>query len=58
MTVALNHTVVRAHDKHASVRFIARILDLPFAPQWGPFLPVQLGSGITPVAKCAEGATP
>lgn len=43
MTIELNHTIVRAHDKHASAAFLARVLDLPVGAPWGPFVPVTIG---------------
>ncbi|MDN5855971.1 MAG: VOC family protein, partial [Actinomycetia bacterium] len=46
-TIQLNHTIVRAHDKHTSAAFLAKILDLPLDPPWGPFLPISLGNGVT-----------
>jgi catechol 2,3-dioxygenase-like lactoylglutathione lyase family enzyme len=47
MTVQLNHTIVAAHDKHASARFLAGILGLETSPQYGPFIPVQIPNGVT-----------
>ncbi|MFF4832169.1 VOC family protein [Streptomyces sp. NPDC001315] len=47
MTVQLNHTIVAAHDKEASARFIARILGLEVSPQYGPFVPVGIPNGVT-----------
>ena len=47
MTAALNHTIVHAKDKHASAAFLAHVLGIEVAPQWGPFVPVQLGNGVT-----------
>jgi catechol 2,3-dioxygenase-like lactoylglutathione lyase family enzyme len=46
MTVQLNHTIVRARDKHASARFLAGILGLPVGAEVGPFVPVQLANGV------------
>jgi catechol 2,3-dioxygenase-like lactoylglutathione lyase family enzyme len=46
MTIELNHTIVRARHKHASATFLAGILDIDVQPQWGPFLPVELGNGV------------
>ncbi|WP_329381368.1 VOC family protein [Streptomyces sp. NBC_01351] len=46
-SVQLNHTVVYARDRQLSAEFIAVVLGLtPDAP-FGPFLPVDLGSGVT-----------
>ncbi|MER5214120.1 VOC family protein [Streptomyces sp. NPDC002838] len=47
MTVQLNHTIVAAHDKHASARFLADILGLKMSPQYGPFIPVEIPNGVT-----------
>ncbi|MGW5651060.1 VOC family protein [Streptomyces humi] len=47
MTVNLNHTIVAAHDKHTSARFLADILGLEVSPEYGPFVPVALPNGVT-----------
>ncbi|MFG3659982.1 VOC family protein [Streptomyces sp. NPDC047706] len=47
MTVQLNHTIVAAHDKEASARFLAGLLGLPVRPQYGPFTPVEIPNGVT-----------
>lgn len=47
MTVQLNHTIVAAHDKKASARFLADILGLEVSPQYGPFIPVEIPNGVT-----------
>ncbi|MET8447331.1 VOC family protein [Streptomyces sp. NPDC005209] len=47
MTVQLNHTIVAAHDKHASARFLADILGLEVSPEFGPFVPVELPGGVS-----------
>ena len=47
MTVQLNHTIVAAHDKKASARFLADILGLEVSPQYGPFIPVEIANGVT-----------
>lgn len=47
MTVQLNHTIVAAHDKHASARFLADILGLSVSPPYGPFVPVEIPNGVT-----------
>ncbi|NEA99679.1 VOC family protein [Streptomyces sp. SID13726] len=47
MTVQLNHTIVAAHDKHASARFLADILGLEVSPEYGPFVPVEIPNGVT-----------
>ena len=47
MTVELNHTIVAAHDKEASARFLADILGLEVGPAYGPFIPVPIPNGVT-----------
>ena len=47
MTAELNHTIVPAHDKHASAQFLADILGVPVAGEAGPFVQVELGNGVT-----------
>ncbi|MGW0499122.1 VOC family protein [Streptomyces sp. NPDC003007] len=47
MTVQLNHTIVVAHDKRASARFLADLLGLEVSPPYGPFLPVEIPNGVT-----------
>nr|WSY54036.1 VOC family protein [Streptomyces sp. NBC_00886] len=46
-TVQLNHTAVYARDRHLSAEFIAAILGLKVGAPFGPFLPVDLGNGVT-----------
>ncbi|MGW7210566.1 VOC family protein [Streptomyces sp. NPDC054837] len=45
--VQLNHTAVFATDRHLSAEFIAAILGLRVGAPFGPFLPVDLGNGVT-----------
>ena len=47
MTVQLNHTIVAAHDRKASARFLADILGLEVSPEFGPFIPVEIPNGVT-----------
>lgn len=47
MTVQLNHTIVAAHDKKESARFLADLLGLEVSPQYGPFVPVAIPNGVT-----------
>jgi catechol 2,3-dioxygenase-like lactoylglutathione lyase family enzyme len=47
MSVELNHIIIPAHDKLASAQLLASILGLSAGPQVGPFIPVQLGNGVT-----------
>ncbi|MFI9761394.1 VOC family protein [Streptomyces sp. NPDC051963] len=46
-TVQLNHTAIYASDRHLSAEFIAAILGLKVGAPFGPFLPVDLGNGVT-----------
>ena len=46
MSIALNHTIVQATDKKASADFLATLLGLEVAPQYGPFLPVVTGNEV------------
>ncbi|WP_327714634.1 VOC family protein [Streptomyces sp. NBC_00490] len=45
--VQLNHTAVFATDRRLSAEFIAAILGLKVGAPFGPFLPVDLGNGVT-----------
>lgn len=47
MTVRLNHTIVAAHDKQASARFLADLLGLEVSAPYGPFVPVAVPNGVT-----------
>ncbi|MFE0182993.1 VOC family protein [Streptomyces olivaceus] len=45
--VQLNHTAVYATDRHLSAQFLATVLGLEVGSPFGPFLPVDLGNGVT-----------
>jgi catechol 2,3-dioxygenase-like lactoylglutathione lyase family enzyme len=47
MSVELNHTIVHARDNRESAAFLARILGLEVGAEWGPFVPVSTGNGVT-----------
>ena len=47
MSVDLNHTIIPAKDKWASAKFLADILNLEAGPEWGHFVPVKTGNGVT-----------
>ncbi|MGH8829047.1 MAG: VOC family protein [Jiangellaceae bacterium] len=47
MTVFLNHTIVRAHDKDASAQFLVDILGLEQPTTYGPFTVVQVGNDVS-----------
>jgi subtilisin family serine protease len=42
--IELNHTIIWAKDKWASVEFLARVLGLPIGAQWGDFVPIRVNS--------------
>jgi catechol 2,3-dioxygenase-like lactoylglutathione lyase family enzyme len=55
MSVDLNHTIIPARDKWVSARFLAEILNLEAGPEWGHFVPVRTGNGVTlDFAEAAE----
>ncbi|MFC9329973.1 VOC family protein [Kitasatospora sp. NPDC057015] len=45
--VRLDHTVVHATDPQVSAAFLAEVLGLAVGAPFGPFLPVDLGNGVT-----------
>ncbi|ULR51224.1 VOC family protein [Streptomyces deccanensis] len=45
--VQLNHTAIYASDRHLSAEFLAVVLGLKVGAPFGPFLPVDLGNGVT-----------
>ncbi|CAL9655379.1 Glutathione transferase FosA [Streptomyces sp. enrichment culture] len=45
--VQLNHIAVHAHDRRLSAEFLAAVLGLGVGAPFGPFLPVDLGNGVT-----------
>ncbi|MFJ7208273.1 VOC family protein [Streptomyces sp. NPDC098789] len=45
--VRLDHTVVHARDRRLSAEFLAVVLGLAVGAPFGPFLPVDLGNGVT-----------
>jgi extradiol dioxygenase family protein len=47
MAIALNHTIVAAHDKHESARFLTELFGLPDAVPAGHFLVVTLEHGLS-----------
>ncbi|MEV7149045.1 VOC family protein [Streptomyces sp. NPDC093084] len=47
MSVELNHTIVHARDNRESARFLAHVLGLEVGTEWGPFVPVATGNGLT-----------
>ncbi|MEU1801176.1 VOC family protein [Streptomyces sp. NPDC019937] len=47
MNIQLNHTAVYASDRQRSAAFLATVLGLEAGAPFGPFLPVDLGNGVT-----------
>jgi catechol 2,3-dioxygenase-like lactoylglutathione lyase family enzyme len=47
MALFLDHTIVPAHDKEASARFIARIFGLQYKGPWGHFAPVKINDTLS-----------
>ncbi|MEV7089731.1 VOC family protein [Streptomyces sp. NPDC093085] len=45
--VQLNHTIVYASDRRRSADFLASVLGLEVGAPFGPFLPIDLGNGVT-----------
>ncbi|MFJ8159645.1 VOC family protein [Streptomyces sp. NPDC096136] len=60
MSVQLNHTIIHSRDNRESAEFLAHILGLEVGPEWGPFIPVATGNGVTLdfAAIPAESITP
>ncbi|MFF5184026.1 VOC family protein [Streptomyces sp. NPDC000345] len=46
-SVRLDHHAVHASDRHLSAEFLAAVLGLTVGAPFGPFLPVDLGNGVT-----------
>ena len=47
MAIALNHTIVAAHDKQESAQFLTELFGLPDAVPFGHFLVVTLEHGLS-----------
>lgn len=47
MSVQLNHTIVRCHDRRKSAAFLTELLGLPSPTRFGPFLVVELHNGVS-----------
>jgi hypothetical protein len=55
MPVALDHTIVHAHDPHACAALLAEILGRPAPVRFGPFHGVELDNGVTLDFMQADG---
>ncbi|MCY0922710.1 MULTISPECIES: VOC family protein [unclassified Streptomyces] len=61
MSVQLNHTIVHSRDNRRSAEYLADILGLEVGTEWGPFIPVETGNGVTldfATAAPGESITP
>ena len=47
MALHLDHTIVPAHDKETSARFIAQVLGLEYKGLWGHFAQVEVNDILT-----------
>ncbi|MFI8361640.1 VOC family protein [Streptomyces sp. NPDC085612] len=47
MAVQLNHTIIHSRDNRESAEFLADVLGLEVGTEWGPFIPVETGNGVT-----------
>ncbi len=45
MAINFDHTILAAHDSHASAAFLAEVLGLPEPRRWGPFDMVVADNG-------------
>jgi catechol 2,3-dioxygenase-like lactoylglutathione lyase family enzyme len=47
MAITLNHTIVPAHDKEASAKFLAHMFGLKYESAMGHFAPVKINETLT-----------
>lgn len=47
MSIELNHTIVHSRDNREAAEFLATVLGLEIGTEWGPFIPVTTGNGVT-----------
>lgn len=47
MSIELNHTIIHAHDKEVSAKFMAEILGLPKPEPFGHFLVVRTANSVS-----------
>ncbi|WP_459963546.1 VOC family protein [Nocardia sp. IFM 10818] len=47
MTIQFNHTIVGCKDNRESAEFWGDVLGLEVGDQWGPFIPIAVGNGVT-----------
>ena len=47
MVIQLDHVIVPSHDRLAAAKFLAELLDVPWAPAQGSFTPVYVNDALT-----------
>lgn len=47
MPITLNHTIVYSKDKRQGADFLTDLFGLPPAPEWGPFITVEMANEVT-----------
>jgi catechol 2,3-dioxygenase-like lactoylglutathione lyase family enzyme len=47
MAIQLDHVIVPSHDRLAAARFLAELLDVPWAKSQGTFTPVYVNDALT-----------
>ena len=47
MAIQLDHVIVPSHDRIAGAKFLAELLDAPWAKSQGSFTPVYVNEGLT-----------
>ena len=55
MAIVLDHTIVPAHDKEASARFLARVLGLQYEGAHSHFAPLRINETLTLDFDDADG---
>jgi catechol 2,3-dioxygenase-like lactoylglutathione lyase family enzyme len=56
VSVQLNHTIVWCRDRRRSAGFLTGLFGLPPATEFGPFLVVELGNGVSLDFHAVDGA--
>ena len=46
MTARFNHTIIASLDASATAEFYRDLLEADDAPDWGPFVNIQIGDGV------------
>ena len=56
MAIVLDHTIVPAHDKEASARFLARILGLRYEGALSHFAPLRVNDTLTSISTMTRSS--